>query len=133
MGEIASLAGASSTTIPAGLLGCFEWGEHTKVPSQAGFGYGSGATHGPAAHVRVSDKYFTVLKGGTKLLERRLREVACLGNSEAVFALVRKLAEPIDRMLRRGRSSLDLGAAGYESHLRCQSLASLGTSASSLG
>ena len=128
-----SLAGAFSTTIPAGLLGCFESGEYTNGPSQAAFAYGSGATHRPAAHVRAIEKYFKVLKCDTKLLERRLREVARLGNSEAVFALVRKLADPIYRMLRRARSSVDVGAAAYESRLRCQSLASLGTAAISLG
>ena len=32
-------------------LEVFEWGLHTRVPSQAASAYGSGATHGPTAHV----------------------------------------------------------------------------------
>ena len=60
-------------------------------------------------------------------------EAACLDDSVAVCALARKLAVPIQRMLHHGRSSVDIGAPAFESHLRYQRLASLGTAGRSPG
>ena len=90
--------------------------------------------HAGALRAALSDReILKVLKCGTKLLERRLHEAACLDDSVAVFALARKLAVPIYRMLYHGRSSDDFGAPAFESRLRYQRLASLGSAGRSPG